>query len=93
MSQPIGHMKDCNNPKCRGNCQQHLLTCPHCKGEAILKLEGKHYTKRYGKKAQYGRIVCSNNNPFHLLKNKRRCLAKTVAAPVNEVIKHWNMRT
>jgi len=66
-----------------------LLNCPHCGGKAIFKLECKHFTKRLNKKVQYARIYCENNNPFSL---SDRCLCKTVVAPVEEVIQHWNNR-
>jgi len=71
---------------------EQLPNCPHCGGPAVLKLEGKHYTTRYRKKVQYGRIICKNNNPFKHCRGEHRCLAKTVAAPIDEVIKHWSMR-
>lgn len=67
-----------------------LLTCPHCGGQAILHKESKHFTKRLNKKVQYSRIVCINNNPHD--QTGTRCLCKTVAAPTEEVIKHWNTR-
>lgn len=69
-----------------------LLCCPHCGGAVVLMLEGKLFTKRYGRKVQYGRIICKNNEPLNTLKGKHRCLCKTVAAPVEEVLKHWAMR-
>lgn len=67
-----------------------LKKCPHCGGKAIIKKESKLYTKRLEKKVQYSRIYCENNNPHN--QSGTRCLCKTVAAPTDEVIEHWNKR-
>lgn len=58
--------------------------CPHCGGKIILKTEQRSYAKRFGKIVQYARIICENNQPF-LMEN--RCLYKSIAAEINEVIR------
>ncbi len=65
-----------------------LLNCPYCGGKALLINEGKHFTKKYNKKILYARIKCENSD----WTNENRCLCKTIAAPIDYVIKHWNNR-
>lgn len=66
-----------------------LKPCPFCGGKALLIKESKLFTKRLNKTVQYSRIVCQNNSPAN---TNDRCLCKTVAAPTEEVIAHWNKR-
>jgi len=52
-------------------------------------MESKLFTKSAGKKLQYARIYCINNNPHDQI---NRCYCKTVAAPIDKVVEHWNKR-
>ncbi len=61
-----------------------LLPCPSCGGEAIYKKEPTH------KGIEYARIICHNNE---YKSHPNRCYMKTIAAPVDCVIKTWNTRT
>lgn len=63
--------------------------CPHCGGKVILKTEQRSYTKRFGKIVQYARIICENNQAFL---RERRCLYKSVASEINEVIQFAHRR-
>lgn len=65
--------------------KRKLRTCPHCGGEARLVLEAKTRTCR---RVRHARIICINNKKLVI----PRCLETTVAAPVDEVIWHWDRR-
>jgi hypothetical protein len=69
-----------------------LKTCPHCKAPAELQKEGVHYSNRYKKKVPFARVLCSESGSVNHLEGRRRCLCKTIAAPLEEVVEHWNMR-
>ena len=57
--------------------------CPHCGAIVELKKESKHYSARHGKKVQFARLLCQNNNRFNLI----RCYYKSTAGEVNEIVK------
>ncbi len=65
------------------------LSCPHCGGKIKLVMEGKHYSNRHGRKVQFARGMCINNDPF---KGEDRCLYKTTASELNKVKEHLNKR-
>ena len=77
-----------------------LKKCPCCNGNAILKMEGWHYSKYhnlegkhksrfYKGKRQYSRVLCENTlKPNY----KDRCGLKTVAMPHPMAVESWNRR-
>lgn len=61
-----------------------LLPCPSCGGEAIFEKD------KTNNGVKYGRIICSNNK---YRQHPNRCCLKTIAAPIECVVKTWNTRT
>lgn len=90
MAKKTKNIDELLNEQDEGVASAVLLACPHCGSISLLKLEGKLFSKILNKKVQFARIVCSANNPFG--NPATRCLAKTVAAPIEQVINHWNKR-
>lgn len=63
--------------------EKSLKPCPCCNSPAIIQREGMHHN------TQYLRVLCSENYAG----NPNRCYIKTVAGPMDAVIKSWEKRS